>query len=84
MQIKINDVITTINLTIMNGESVFFFIIALALAYGVGCLGRNRKIGFGWAFFLSVINLFLGLIVVLCSKKKSADVDFVDVKKNEE
>lgn len=68
----------------MNGESVFFFIIALALAYGVGCLGRNRKIGFGWAFFLSVINLFLGLIVVLCSKKKSADVDFVDVKKNEE
>lgn len=31
-------------------ESMFFFIIAVALSYGVGCLGRNRKIGFGWAF----------------------------------
>lgn len=64
----------------MNVESLFFFIIAIALAYGVGCLGKNRKIGFGWAFFLSLINLFLGLIVVLCSKKKSNDVDFVDIK----
>lgn len=68
----------------MNGEAIFFFIIAVALAYGVGCLGKNRKIGFGWAFFLSLINVFLGLIVVLCSKKKSNDVDFVDIKKEEE
>ena len=51
-------------------ESVFFLIIAVALAYGVGCLGRNRKIGFGWAFGLSLINVVLGLIAVLCSKKK--------------
>ncbi len=68
----------------MNGEAIFFFIIAVALAYGVRCLGKNRKIGFGWAFFLSLINVFLGLIVVLCSKKKSNDVDFVDIKKEEE
>lgn len=67
----------------MNGEKLFFFVIGVALAYGVGCLGRKRKIGFGWAFFLSLINLFLGLIVVLCSKKKSADVDFVDIKREE-
>lgn len=67
----------------MNGESIFFFVIAVALAYGVGCLGRTRKIGFGWAFFLSLINVILGLIVVLCSKRNSNDIDFVDIKKKE-
>lgn len=48
-----------------------FFVIAVALAFGVGCLGRNRKIGFGWAFGISLINVVIGLIVVLCSKKKT-------------
>lgn len=67
----------------MNGEKIFFLVISIALAYGVGCLGRTRKIGFGWAFFLSLINVILGLIVVLCSKKKSKDVDFINIKKEE-
>ena len=49
----------------------FFFVIAAVLAFGVGCLGRNRKIGFGWAFGISLINVVIGLIVVLCSKKKT-------------
>ena len=40
-------------------ESLFFFIIAIALAYAVGCWGSTRKIGFGWAFGLSLINLFI-------------------------
>lgn len=61
-------------------EGIFLLFVAVALAYGVGCMGRNRKIGFGWAFGLSLINLILGLIVVLCSKKKDS-VDFVDIKK---
>lgn len=65
-------------------EKMFFFVIALALAYGVGYLGRNRKIGFGWAFLISLFNLLLGLIVVLCSKKKSEDIQFVDMKKKDE
>ena len=52
-------------------ERLFFFVIAAALAFGVGCLGRNRKIGFGWAFGISLINVVIGLIVVLCSKKKT-------------
>lgn len=52
-------------------ERLFFFVIAVALAFGVGCLGRNRKIGFGWAFGISLINVVIGLIVVLCSKKKT-------------
>lgn len=64
------------------GQWFFFLIISVALAYGVGCLGRKREIGFEWAFFLSLLNLILGLIVVLCSKKKSS-VDFVDMKKEE-
>ena len=64
-------------------ETFFVFVVGLALAYGVGCLGRKRKIGFGWAFFLSVINLFLGLIVTLCSKKIENDVDFIDIKRKD-
>lgn len=67
----------------MNGEKIFFLVISVALAYGVGCLGKTRKIGFGWAFFLSLINVILGLIVVLCSKKKSKDVDFINIKNEE-
>lgn len=54
-------------------ERAFFLVIAIALAYGVGCLGRSRKIGFGWAFGISLINVVIGLIVVLCSKKIDDD-----------
>lgn len=50
-------------------DSVFFFVIAVALAYAVGCWGRTRKIGFGWAFGLSLLNLLVGIIAVACSKK---------------
>ena len=64
-------------------ERLFLFVIAVALAYGVGCLGRNRRIGFGWAFVISLFNVLLGLIVVLCSKKKNA-VDFIDMDKKSE
>lgn len=68
----------------MEGERIVFLLIAIALAYGVGCLGRNRKIGFGWAFAFALINVLLGLIIVLCSKKKTDDVEFVDVKQKDE
>ena len=54
-------------------DRLFFIVIAVALAYGVGCLGRNRKIGFGWAFGISLINVIIGLIVVLCSEKKTPE-----------
>ena len=57
----------------MKMDRVFFLIIAVALAYGVGCLGRSRKIGFGWAFGISLINVVISLIVVLCSKKIDDD-----------
>ena len=53
----------------MEAERVLFIVIALLLAFAVGCWGSTRKIGFGWAFFLSFINLFIGIIAVACSKK---------------
>lgn len=50
-------------------ETIFLLAIAVSLAYGVGCMGRSRKIGFGLAFVISLFNVFIGLIAVLCSKK---------------
>lgn len=54
-------------------ERAFLLIIAVSLAFGVGCMGRNRRIGFGWAFGLSLFNVFIGLIAVLLSKKIPQD-----------
>ena len=64
---------------VAGGEALFFLLISVLLAYGVGCIGRKRKIGFGWAFAFALANVLLGLIVVLCSKKK--DTEFVDMDK---
>lgn len=50
-------------------ERLLFLVIAIGLAYGVGCMGRSRKIGFWLAFIISLLNVIVGLIVVLCSKK---------------
>ena len=50
-------------------ERGLLFVIAVSLAFAVGCWGKTRKIGFGLAFVLSFINLFVGIIAVLCSKK---------------
>ena len=63
---------------VYNMESLFFFVIAVALAYAVGCWGRTRKIGFGWAFGLSLINLFIGIIAVACSKKKEKEENSIE------
>lgn len=66
-------------------ERAFFLIIAVSLAYGVGCMGRNRKIGFGWAFGLSLLNLFVGLMAVLLSKKIPRDeINKVERKEEQE
>ena len=50
-------------------ESIILLVIAVGLAFGVGCLGRTRKIGFGLAFVISLFNVVIGLVAVLCSKK---------------
>ena len=61
-------------------ETIFLLVIAIGLAFGVGCLGRTRKIGFGLAFVISLFNVFIGLIAVLCSKK----IENVEPKKEED
>ncbi len=61
-------------------EHILLLIIAVSLAYGVGCMGRTRKIGFGLAFAISLLNVVIGLIAVLCSKK----IDNVEPEKMEE
>ncbi len=61
---------------------VFILLVAVGLAALVGQLGKNRKIGFGWSFALSLfLSPIIGLIITLCSKKN--DVEFVDVKKED-
>ena len=50
-------------------ESIILLVIAVGLAFGVGCLGRTKKIGFGLAFVISLFNVIIGLIAVLCSNK---------------
>ena len=50
-------------------NKLLLLLIAVGLAYGVGCMGRSRKIGFWLTFIISLLNVIVGLIVVLCSKK---------------
>ena len=55
-------------------------IVLVILSSLIGILGKNRKIGFGWSFVLSLfLTPLIGLIITLCSKKKS--VDFIDAEK---
>lgn len=56
-------------------EQVFLFIIASSLALFVGIWGSTRRIGFGLAFGLSLINIFIGIIAVACSNKIENEVD---------
>ena len=53
-------------------ETLPLIFIALLLALGVGYMGIKRKIGFGLAFLLALLNVLVGLIAVLCSKKVSS------------
>jgi hypothetical protein len=63
-------------------EQVVILLVAVGLAALVGQLGKNRNIGFGWSFALSLLlSPIIGLIITLFSKKK--DVEFIDIKKDE-
>lgn len=62
-------------------EQVVLLLVGIGLAALVGQLGKNRKIGFGWSFTLSLfLSPIIGLIITLFSKKK--DVEFIDIKKD--
>lgn len=63
-------------------EQFVILLVAVGLAALVGQLGKNRKIGFGWSFALSLLlSPIIGLIITLFSKKN--DVEFVDVKQED-
>lgn len=63
-------------------EQLFILLVAIGLSALVGQLGKNRKIGFGWSFALSLfLSPIIGLIITLFSKKN--DVEFVDVIKED-
>jgi len=60
------------------------FILQIIISALVALIGKDRKIGYLWGFLLCLfLSPIIGLIIILCSKKKSA-VDFVEVNKNEE
>lgn len=48
------------------------YIIANAIVSAlVALLGRNRTLGYGWSFVLCFfISPIIGLIIILCTKKK--------------
>ncbi len=53
----------------------------LILCFFVALLGNNRNIGYGWGLFFCIIfSPIIGLIIILCSKKKGPD--FVEMNKN--
>lgn len=61
-------------------EGIVFFIVRVIVAVLIAQLGKKRKIGFGWSLALCFLSPLIGLIVILCSKKKA--VEFVDVNEN--
>jgi predicted membrane metal-binding protein len=58
----------------MEVVQIIFWLIICAL---IALLGINRKIGYGWGlFFCLFFSPLVGLIIILCSKKKK--VEFID------
>jgi hypothetical protein len=48
----------------------------------VALIGRNRNIGYGWGFFFCLfLSPLIGLIIILCSKKKK--VEFIEERRGE-
>lgn len=45
----------------------------------VALLGRKRNIGYGWSFVLCLfLSPIIGLIIILCSKKKQVEFENVE------
>lgn len=66
----------------MEQNAGLVFVMALIVSLLFALIGRNRKIGFGWGlFFCLFLSPIIGLIIILCSKKKRTE--FIDVKKDE-
>ncbi|MBO6118161.1 MAG: hypothetical protein J6P44_06435 [Bacteroidales bacterium] len=58
------------------GMFIMWIIVCLLLAL----IGKNRKIGYGWSLVICLfLSPLIGLIVMLCSKKKGTE--YVDMSK---
>ena len=61
---------------------IFGFILRLVFAIVIGNWGEKKNIGFGWSFFFTLLlGVYIGAIIVLCSRKKT---EFLDMTNNEE
>ena len=66
------------------GEALVKILMVVIISALVALLGKNRKIGYGWSFVLCLfLSPIIGLIIILFSKKID-NVDFIDVKKDDE
>jgi len=59
-------------------ENLFYLILWLIIAAIFALIGKNREIGYGWSLVLCMFLGIIGIVIVLCSKKK--DVEFVEIK----
>ena len=58
-------------------------IVLIVLSALIALLGRNRKIGYGWSlFFCLFLSPLIGLIIILCSKKKQVEFEAADLNNN--
>lgn len=63
------------------GEAIFIAILIAIVSGGIGALiGRNRKIGAGWAFVLCALFSAFGWIITASSEKKEV-TEFEDMSK---
>ena len=65
-------------------EALFFLCIRVMFAILIAStLGEKRRIGYGWSLALSIVSPVIGLIITLCSKKKSDDINFIEINKDD-
>lgn len=60
---------------------IVVLLINIACCFGVASLGSNRRIGYGWALFISFFfSPLIGLIITLCSGKRKVEFDEMEQK----
>lgn len=60
-----------------------YFIMWLGLALLVGVVGKDRKIGFGLAFFWAILlSPIIGLVIALLSDKKQDNLPYIPSSSN--
>jgi hypothetical protein len=58
-------------------EDVIILLFNVLICALIALIGRSRNIGYGWGlFFCLILSPLIGLIIILCSKKKK--VEFIE------